>query len=74
MKKSMTQEQKVAIFRLLLVLTAVAVAAVVTLIVFSFMYVSTLGMLTCLFVGLGMLLLVIMTALTVLGGLAAYRN
>ncbi len=74
MKKAMTQEQKVTVFRLMLVLTSIAIAAVVTLIVFSFMCVATLGMLTCLFVGLGMALLVLLTVLTVLSGLAAYRS
>ena len=58
----------------MLVLTSIAIAAVVTLIVFSFMCVAMLGMLTCLFVGLGMALLVLLTVLTVLSGLAAYRS
>ena len=51
-----------------------AVAAVVTLTVFTFKFVEEIGLLQCLFVGVGMASLIALVAVTVWHGLAAYRN
>ncbi len=61
-------------FWFLLILTVMATAAVVTLIVFTFGFVDEIGLLQCLFVGLGMASLIALVAVTVWHGLAAYRN
>lgn len=49
-------------------------AVIVTLIVFCFVYIAELGLLSCLFVGIGMATLIVLTVLTVMSGLRAYRN
>lgn len=59
-------------FWFLLILTAAAAAAVVTLVVFTFKFVGEIGLLQCLFVGVGMASLVALVAITVWHGLAAY--
>lgn len=61
-------------FWFLLILTVMATAAVATLIVFTFGFVDEIGLLQCLFVGLGMASLIALVAVTVWHGLAAYRN
>lgn len=61
-------------FWFLLILTVMAVAAVVTLTVFTFKFVEEIGLLQCLFVGVGMASLIALVAVTVWHGLAAYRN
>ena len=61
-------------FWFLLILTVMATAAVVTFIVFTFGFVDEIGLLQCLFVGLGMASLIALVAVTVWHGLAAYRN
>ena len=56
----------------MLILTMLALAAVVTLIVFSFLAVDTLGLWQCLLIGIMMVTLVVLTAITVVTGLYAY--
>ncbi len=61
-------------FWFLLILTVMAAAAVITLTVFTFKFVGEIGLLQCLFVGVGMASLITLVAVTVWHGLAAYRN
>lgn len=61
-------------FKFWLILSLITLAIVIALIVLSFVYIADLGLLTCLFVGLGMAVLIALTVLTVLSGLRAYRE
>lgn len=68
--KDITKQKNV--FRFMLILTTLALAAVVTLIVFSFLAVDTLGLWQCLLIGVMMVVLVVLTTITVVTGLNAY--
>ena len=74
MKKQISREDRIYRFRLMLVLTFVALLAVAALITFSFLCVGELELLICLFVGIGMAALIVLTAMTVKCGLSAYRR
>lgn len=62
------------IFKFWLILSLVALAIVITLIVFSFVFINDIGLLSCLFVGIGMAVLIALTVFTTLSGLKAYRG
>ena len=74
MKKQISREDRIYRFRLMLVLTFVALLAVAALITFSFLCVEELELLICLFVGIGMAALIVLTAMTVKCGLSTYRR
>lgn len=70
--KNNTPETKKAIFRFMLILTVVAAVAAVALIVFAFIAIGELGLWSCLIVGVLMLVIVTLVALTIRQGLGAY--
>ena len=70
MKDEMKKKKNV--FRFMFVLTVLALAAVVALIVFVFRTVDELGLWACLIIGVMMAGLIALTAITVSKGLRAY--
>lgn len=68
------QEKNKALFVFLLALTVAALAVAVTLIVFCFINAAGLGMFQSLLVGVAVVALVVLSTLTVLRGIAAYRE
>ncbi len=57
-----------------LILLLISLAIVITLIVFSFVFIEELGLLSCLFVGIGMAVLIVLSVYTTLSGIKAYRD
>ncbi len=74
MNKETKKTKPESIFRFWLILLLIATAIVITLIVFSFVFIDDLGLLSCLFVGLGMATLIVLTVFTTLSGINAYRG
>ena len=68
------QEKNKALFVFLLALTVAALEVAVTLIVFCFINAAGLGLFQSLLVGVAVVALVVLSTLTVLRGIAAYRE
>ena len=68
------QEKNKALFVFLLALTVAALAVAVTLIVLCFINAAGLGLFQSLLVGVAVVALVVLSTLTVLRGIAAYRE
>ena len=69
-----TKTKNKKLFFLLLSITFAVLAIAITLIVFSFISVESIGIMQALYIGISMIAVLVMTIITVIRGLIAFRE